>query len=396
LQLDASKFSLSTLTSYVEELQSFFDDDFFEVLTSAILTVFLWRGTYPINCCCRVIRLPLHSIVAFTWGVLITHDYNLLPSFSFFAVGWFFLSTMEYRRQHPSPWHRCVSYGELLGSFLLGSFFGCLSPYGTGQTIEANENLTAIQEHDAAIEEHKKQKKEEEIQMAARSIEEDHEHVVDESATMETNVPVESANSNSFMAWLNPFKPIFHPVQKLLYRLLVHLRIIRSIIMWEESYYPFWMVTWSFLLSISLLFVRWGVILRWTFRVLVWAVLGPWMKLVDWLYFAPKEKMALEEKKENKREEIHNRYDHTLEDRLVNQKRREEAAKMKGMMKYLFGKVGQNVDNLFHCNPFKSLMNVLSSCNSLCLMFPDTEKPGSSITHCLHPRRKRFVAIMKM
>ena len=141
------------------------------------------------------------------------------------------------------------------------------------------------------------------------------------------------------MSSMNPLKPILHPLQKVLDFILVKVRIIRSIIMWEENYYPFWIITVSFWTSLLVFFIPWGWIFRWTIRVVVWTILGPWMKIVDWLYFVRIDKMTPEEKKEIARQKLHEQYEQTLTDRLVSEKRKEQVVILKSMMKYLFGKV---------------------------------------------------------
>ena len=162
------------MTGYIEELQSYVDEEVIEVVFDAVLTVFLWRGHFPILCCGKtIIKLPLHSIVAFAWGILVTQNYNRLLSFVLFALGWILLATMEYRRQHPSPWHKCISYAELLGALISGVFCGCLGSYGTlgRKTISPNENFRAIQSYYEAVKERKEMQTKQKEQAAVRDAE---------------------------------------------------------------------------------------------------------------------------------------------------------------------------------------------------------------------------------
>jgi hypothetical protein len=127
---------MDTLTSYVDELQGC--QALVHVMKSAVFTVLLWRGHFPITLhvstlCPRpvnleqpsqsllqrlfkpvTLKLPLHSIVAFLVGILLAEDYNLFPSFLLFGIAWVLLGTMEYQNSHPSPWRKKRTYLEHL------------------------------------------------------------------------------------------------------------------------------------------------------------------------------------------------------------------------------------------------------------------------------------------
>jgi hypothetical protein len=92
---------------------------------------------------------------------------------------------------------------------------------------------------------------------------------------------VDIASKTSRGVSIDPFKPILYPIQQNLGMLCRYLRHAGYIITWEECYISFWATTACFLLSFIFLFVPWFFILRWTARLVVWAVFGPWMKLVD-------------------------------------------------------------------------------------------------------------------
>ena len=171
-----------------------------------------------------------------------------------------------------------------------------------------------------------------------------------DNESMGMEIAIATAKKDSFMSSMNPLKPILHPVQKILHDVLVAIRVAKSIVVWEENYYPFWIATGSFLASLLIFFIPWGWILRWTVRVVVWVVLGPWMKVVDWLYFVRTDKLTPDEQKELERQQLHEKYEQTLAERLLSQKRKEQAVKLKSMMVYLFGKVRMVGGSFFgHC-----------------------------------------------
>ena len=63
------------------------------------------------------------------------------------------------------------------------------------------------------------------------------------------------------------------------------LRGIRSIGLWVELHYVFWLTSAFLLMSFLCFFVPWMWLIQWTCRIFVWALLGPWMKLVDKFWF---------------------------------------------------------------------------------------------------------------
>jgi len=137
---------------------------------------------------------------------------------------------------------------------------------------------------------------------------------------------------------MDPFKPLLFPIQQNLSLLLQRLRYIRFVIFWEECYFSFWVTTACFVLSFAFLFVPWIFLLRWATRIFVWLIFGPWMKLVDILYFseneAPTEEQLLIKKKAN----IIKRKLATsvaVEEARI---KREDAAKLKAMKTFMFGK----------------------------------------------------------
>ncbi|CAB9508375.1 expressed unknown protein [Seminavis robusta] len=342
---DPQKFNLKTLTGYVEEIQTYVDEEVITMVAAAALTILLWRGHYEIRVFGKSVLVPFHSMAAFAWGVLVTQNYNRFLSFLLFCVAWFFLATNEYRRSHPSPWHRGKSFAELLGALLVGTICGCLGkcvPNVGNTTIEHNENLPAVQAYYDAVKARREQQakqKEQAIEHAAQMEQEEMKQQMQiDSSAIEGVVNIATGPKDSFMGSMNPLKPILHPVQMILYQVCRYLRITKSIVTWEENYYPFWITLCSMLGALLFFFIPWGFILRWVVRIAVWVVLGPWMKLVDWMYFGKLENMTAEEKKQMLEDDLRNQYQETLARRMRSEEYKEDMVKLKSMLKYLFGK----------------------------------------------------------
>lgn len=125
----------------------------------------------------------------------------------------------------------------------------------------------------------------------------------------------------------------------ILYHVCRCLRIVKSIVLWEDNYYPFWITIYSFLGALVFFFIPWGFLLRWLIRIAVWVFLGPWMKIIDWVYFGQFKNMSAEDKKKMLQDKFHDEYQKTLKQRRHFQRVKERMTKLESMMKYLFGKV---------------------------------------------------------
>ena len=118
-----------------------------------MLTLFMWRGTYPVTIGCfkakYSFKLPIHSFVAFTWGIILAHDFEKIFSFLCFWVGWVLLATLEYRRSNPNPWKRPRAYMELLGILIFNKSFVKVH-------VKPNQNIDEIIKYDEYLEEREK------------------------------------------------------------------------------------------------------------------------------------------------------------------------------------------------------------------------------------------------
>jgi len=135
----------------------------------------------------------------------------------------------------------------------------------------------------------------------------------------------------------NPLKPALYPIQKKLRKAIYALRIARSVVLWNEIYYTFWLVTACFATSVVFLFIPFGFILRWVLRIVAWVGLGPWNAIIDKVYFSENPDMTDAERDEALRLRMKARYHEVLESATNYFVRRESATKMKDMKKFMFG-----------------------------------------------------------
>lgn len=325
--VDDLEFSLNTILGYVDELLAYLNvmDDVVE----ALMMVWLWRPTFPVT---KTLKIPLHSITAFLWGVAVTWNYNFLPSFWLFCIGWMLLALNESVRSHPSRWRHCPPYPELFKRLAFGaSSQEKLAP-------ATAEESKAIEEFDASLvaaaERRKKEKedaaKQEEefaLQMAQeQEMAEDAENMGGKKGGLKID-PVQAM-----------LKQHLYPIQKQVRPIVYMLRVVKNVVLWQEAYYTFWIVTACFAGSLLLIWVPWSFFIRWSLRIGVFFGLGPWMYFVDKYVIKTNWNMTKEEREAAFKAKMEARYQEVLASASVFMIRKETAVKMKSMKQYMFGK----------------------------------------------------------
>merc|ERR1712071_57705 len=124
---------------------------------------------------------------------------------------------------------------------------------------------------------------------------------------------------------LNVLVFVIKPLQNILTLIIRPLRALAKIIKWENDRIAFILTTACLLVGFRFIFVPWGFITKWTVRIIVWTVFGPWMKLVDiFVLNKPKDPQDIPK---------------GLFMALLRAKRiKEKATKLKAFKQYLFGK----------------------------------------------------------
>jgi C2 domain len=323
-----NKLDMDALKSYGSELLGY--RDVVVYVQQAVLTVLLWRGHYQVNIYRCKFKLPLHSMVAFVMGISLIEDFNLLPSFFFFCIAWFFLATNEQRQRNPSPWHKSATFGGLWFAFLTGKTWST-------EIVPNNDELQPLIIDYTAAHEVLLKTKEAQSNKGAKQMDlMDAYFVQEEEALVDEQNNEEGIETTTGGFQLNVLKPILLPIQKVLGQICGVLRIARSIVTWDESLYAFAIVNVSLFAGTILFFVPWSCLVRWILRVVVWTLLGPWMKLVDVFVVA-----KLQAESDN----LVKRLEHSMEQRslvLLARKRlimirKEEALKLRAMKTYMFG-----------------------------------------------------------
>jgi hypothetical protein len=335
LQQNHQILSLTTLTKYVKELQDY--SECFDEITDALLTVFLWRGHFPLKLSCFrlswTLWLPLHSAIAFSWGIIIARDFEMIFSFLCFSIAWVLLAALEFRRKNPNPWKQPRTYRELLWILIFNKSFKRVM-------VEPNENIDDIIKYDEYLEKRERMRKDAiESMRAEREINERRLQKEGEGMADHALGPVNKV-AGGFSEWtLSPFRSVLMPAQIALYKTCLWLRIAANIIMWNDSIAAFWIVTLSLFFSFVLAWIPWAFLFRWSFKIFVYVILGPWMKLVDIFYVHKLQNMTPEERKAQLEADYQRRYELLLGESYLRKLLKESYLKMDDMCKYMFGKV---------------------------------------------------------
>jgi hypothetical protein len=212
--------------------------------------------------------------------------------------------------------------------------------------IAPNSNKEAVEAYNKAIEDRVTRRKHEmEVELKYDMETKKRLGVIVEDAGAEDDDIIASYRGHLFSKvkdFMNPMtltvKPVLHPIQLKLRMVVIYLRIMKSIVMWDDFYYAFWLALASFAISLSLIWVPWGWAMRWLFRVVAWIGLGPWMMVVDQKYFAENPDLTPKEREELIRKKVEARYEAVIKAATDYQIRKERIVKLKSMSTYMFGR----------------------------------------------------------
>mmetsp|Transcript_12825 Transcript_12825/g.19882 ORF Transcript_12825/g.19882 Transcript_12825/m.19882 type:complete len:872 (-) Transcript_12825:391-3006(-) len=339
---DTRKYSMDTLKSHVQELKSYTELQLY--IMDAITNVLFWKGNqFPLprisarsSSSSSSISLPVHSVTLWIMGMWIVEHPSYLPTVMWWSMTWFMMAMQFYRtRNRPHPWWS--RHGHSLGDFLKMLMVGTTS----SNTIHApttQESQDAVDQFQTAWSTRVKESKKRAEERAAEALQEQEEYEalmaeMDIQDPVTENGPHETLKSGGFSL----LKPVLYPVQQNLARVCDALRIVRNIILWEESYYAFWITLGSFIMGVVFLMVPWIFLMRWTCRFIVYILLGPWMYAVDKYYLQPLQQQSVEDQKKHEQEELHTKIEAAQEHEKEAREKREEALHQKDMKAMLYG-----------------------------------------------------------
>jgi len=319
-----NQLDMDAIQSYANELQSYVELLYY--LERALKTLLLWRGHFEVTMFDKSCLLPIHSLVAFTMGVFLVEDFERAPAFLLWAVAWFMLATNEERHRNPDPWKQCSTFTEMLLALVSDGRKARREWKVDDKVKERIEEYQASQEK--AIE-----RQAQRIQMTKKAMRGDVKDYIGEEDSDNESVHMETKTAHVQM---NVLAPVLFPIQQNLGHACISLRLIRSVVVWDEPVYAFTITLMCILGGFQALYLPWGFIIRQALRVGVWVFLGPWMKLVD-VYFFKK----IESEEDNMVIQVlrfikeHSRALFYKNRKLMEMK--ESIIQMKAIKKYMFG-----------------------------------------------------------
>jgi hypothetical protein len=318
---------------YIDELREYQYVSLY--IEDAVMTLLLWRGHYALNMFGEKFMLPLHSVVAFFLSVVLVENPELYPSFCFACITWLLISVMSWRSEQPDVWKRCHSFAEIVEKMILGRCSTrphSIKPlHEHGKVLAAKEKwMKRIADADALAQRQYLEAEKEEAERLKEMAE-----IGEADADISTKVGGGIS--------IDPVRATLFPVQLYLGQVCRALCFVKNILTWDEPYFSFWIASGSAFLAVVCAFVPWFFLLRWTARIVVWVVFGPWMKLVDVFYVSTLKPETDEERIEREQREKNERT--KAKAKAADQARqiRENAAKMRDMKKVMFGKFAVKV-----------------------------------------------------
>lgn len=329
---DDTGFNIWKFTEYIAELQDY--GYLLGHLKDFVFNTWLWRGHYPMKFFGKKYLVPLHSLTAFFWGVTVSHDFNKLPSFLLFSIGWILLVCNEAINRNPSPWHKCPQYKPHVTSLLLGKDPDsvAVAPY---QHLRAIKNFEAAREKRDKWREKEREllnEQERHMQMVLQTENADQYNSV-------LDITTRKKADTLLMRFLFPLKPVLYPIQIWLRQIVIYCRIATSIMLWEESHLAFWVTTASFVGSLATYKIPFAYLLAWSLKISAWVFLGPWMLLVDrWFFkYSQEDDITDNERDEKIRTLMREQYEEFMDEAMNYQIRKEDIIKEESMKSYLFG-----------------------------------------------------------
>lgn len=301
------------------------------------MCVLLWKSHFRVRLHLpvlkeRVVLLPMRSMLAFSWGIALTQNFELFPSFLAFLVAWVLIATLDGQITRPSPWERPRGIVDLLGVLL----FNKTSRYPRVTEFDGREKITEFEALEKAIE-----KSKEEVLNAYYEESNNFYAQAEETSFGAADVNIATQTKGVGDILMGPFVSTLLPVQLWLHWFCRLFRITKGIVLWRDSYTAFWIVTSSITTSFVFAFLPWSFILKSLLKICVWVFLGPWMKLADIFYIKYKSRYEktpeeIEEDLKVELQQLSNQWSGFSNDRKI---LFEKAAKDKDLKNYMFGGV---------------------------------------------------------
>ncbi len=217
---DQREYNLRTILAYADELLQY--RTIFISMYEGIKTVIFWRGHYDVTLLfCIKVKLPLHSLVMLSCGIVITEFPKYTVSVFFASIAWLMLGLLGINYQRPSLWHRPPLFKNLLLRLLTG---GCRPT--TIDPMEHNEEDEIFMKSRSATVERTKELSEE----FWNGVRDDF-HELDD-----TKMKILYKDAVKKPMRLELFKNKLFPMQQRMATMVYYLRLISETFKWNHVY----------------------------------------------------------------------------------------------------------------------------------------------------------------
>ena len=355
---DIEEYDLRTFFSFLNEIMEYQSIPF--TVTEFFKTLWLWRGHWKLTFCGWHVYIPLHSMLAFTFAIIIAERPQYILSCFFASIAWAMMALLELERKRPSSWGKPPSYFSLLARLITGR--------APPETIEEDEHEDA----ESAYLKNSKAKAEANG-VASDKFWQDYTKEIEEWEEINAEsirIHRRRNKSNRF----DLFKNTLFPMQKFLYDVILKLRFVSSILKWDQMYTSFWITTIAILLSVMSLYIaKHFLFLK---RIVLYTAFGPWNKMFDVLNFKKFDSFTDEKMEELEREKTREHHNRFRDSFLAAQQRREDRDKKEAIKQLMFGEDGVILPDLFTPEKYYSVPTISSSA------FPNKSDPEDDFRNC--------------
>jgi hypothetical protein len=264
--IDMEKVNLDSVKLYANELVAYLKNYCFAL--DVMVEIFLWRGRLQVSKN-RTIWFPVHSMVLLFAVTLAFERPLLIPPIFFYGIAWIMLSINYHASRHPYPWKRVKSSERNNMVVLLGRSFHPPIEIEPNQGVEEGIKFDKL---DLLKAERISTLIQEFMRFSLKVY-----GIYSKTSEMSVKIAREEANWSLFAGRL-------HYIHMLLKDLCKYIRLFRGLINWKV-YHAHTLTMNCILIATVWTIFPVGNVTAWVFRLLLWTMLGPWMKLLD-VYWA--------------------------------------------------------------------------------------------------------------
>jgi len=331
--IDYDTFSFNIFMSYLNELRAY--QHVFFYLEDGLKTLLLWRSHFRVNLGVTSFHLPLHSMAAFMVAVCLVERPQLIPSFTFGSIAWLMMAINGWRKRRPNLWARCISYKTVALQILFG-----ISP-DSQEKIEPYENWDDAKSEIESFMDRVKEAQRLAEMAEEKAAKENAKFEREEKERLEDLKEMDAATkTGGIRTVVDPVAQSMLPFQLMLGMVCRILRFAKNVLIWEEAYFSFWVVSACLFTACVCLLVPWFFLIKWGSRMFVWTFFGPWMKLLDIYSYKFTDLIGDEDIWEQVQAV------RSQEAKSAMRVRKENAKKMKAMKEHVFGKYSVSIPML--------------------------------------------------